>query len=84
MFFEVFQSRVDDLLHTVHFRSQQLFAIVNVAVGIRKSDIHGAGKIVQTLVVDKYAGKHGECWHSTRDKGRHQLIRNDHLFDPTR
>jgi hypothetical protein len=84
MFFEMFQAGGDDLLHTIHFGSQQFFAVVNVPIGLRKSDIHCAGEIVQTLVVDKYADKHGERWHGTRDKGRHQLIRNNHLFDPTR
>ncbi len=79
MFFEVFEACVDDLLHTVHFGSQQLFAVVNVTVGIRESDIDSAGKIVQTLVVDEYTDKHGKRWHSARDKGRHQLIGNNHF-----
>jgi hypothetical protein len=63
MFFEVFQARVDDLLHAIHFGPEQFFDIVNVPIGI-----------VQALIIYQYADQHGNRWESGCGKRRHQLI----------
>jgi hypothetical protein len=73
MFFEMFQPRIDDLLHAIHFGPEQFLDIVNVPVCI-----------VQALIIDQYANQHCNRGESGCGKRRHQTIGNNHLPDPTR
>ncbi len=78
MFFEVLQPRVDNLLHTEHLAAKQVFDIIDMPVCVGKPDVDGAGKIIQTLIANENADKHGESGEGRRGESRHQLIRNDH------
>jgi hypothetical protein len=86
MFFEVFQARVDYLLHAEHLRPEQVSDIVNVpvcicktSVNLRETNIDSPGKIVQALIVDQNAHQHGNRGEGSCGKRRHQLIGNYHL-----
>jgi hypothetical protein len=61
MFFEMFQSRIDNLLHAKHLAAKQVFDIVNVPVCVSEPSIDSAREIVQAPIIDKNADKHGKC-----------------------
>ena len=53
------QARVEHLLHPKHFRAKQFLHVINVSMSlvdalsrVRKPDVDGARKIVQTLIVN--------------------------------
>jgi hypothetical protein len=87
MFFEMFQTCVDDLLHTEHFAAEQVSDIVDVSISICKTDINVCKtniyrpcEIVQTLVINEYPDQHGDRWESGCSKRRHQLFVSNHSF----
>jgi hypothetical protein len=79
MFFEMFQPRIDNLLHAEHFAAKDLFDVVDVPVRVRKPDVDGPREIVQALIIDQDADKHGKSGKGGRGKSRYQLIRSNHF-----
>ena len=87
MFFEVFQARVDDLLHPVHFGPKQVPDIVDVPVSVGKTNVDrpckivpALIKIVQALIIDMDADQRGDCWEGCCGYSRHQLFLRNHSF----
>jgi hypothetical protein len=87
MFFDVFQSRIDYLLHTVHFGPEHVADIVDVAIrvcepnfNVCKTKIYRPREIIQTLIIDQYADQRGNCWESGCGNRQHQLFGSKHSF----
>jgi hypothetical protein len=78
MFFEMFQPRIDDLLHAIHFGPEQVPNIVDVTICVCKTNVECARKIIQTLVIEEYADQHGNRGKSGSSNRNHQLFRSNH------
>lgn len=78
MFFQMFQPRVNDLFHSKHLGAKGFFYVIDMTISVREPNVDGAGKIVQPLIIDEDADKHGKCREGRSGESRHQLIRSDH------
>jgi len=74
MFFEVFQTCVNDLLHAKHLAAKQIPDIVDVPICIGKTNINRSCKIVQPQIIDQNADQYGDRGESGCGKRRHQLF----------
>jgi hypothetical protein len=78
MLFEVFQARVDNLLHAKHFGSEEVAGIVDAAVELEEAGFHVAAEVVQTLIIYENTDEHGEGGECGCGKRSHELIGDDH------
>ena len=84
VFVEMFQACVDAVLRSTRIGPEHVPEIVKVAICICKTRLESPHENVEAKIVYKYADHHRKGRNSGVDEHRNQLIRSNHLFDPTR